>query len=104
MQLSPGTRFGRYQILWRVGVGGMAEVWQASEQPSGRHVAVKIILDSMADDAKFAERFLREAHVLSRLSHPHILPVYDFGKQRGHGYLVTALLLGGTLAERVRAG
>lgn len=104
MQLTPGSSFRRYLILERIGVGGMAEVWKAEEQPSGRKVAVKVMLDAMADDAKFVERFLREARVLSRLTHPHIIPIHDCGETGGDAYLVTPLLLGGTLADRLRAG
>jgi len=102
MHLASGVRFGRYLIRSRIGVGGMAEVWEADDPSAGRRVAVKVILDAMSDDPKFVERFLREARILARLQHAHIIPVFDFGEEQGDAFLVTPFLPGGSLAIRLR--
>ncbi len=104
MIVAEGAALGRYVLERRVGAGGMAEVWQALDSTLERPVAVKVITGELCADASFVQRFLREAKVTARLEHPHILPVYDFGRQDDVLYLVMPLLTGGSLRERARAG
>jgi serine/threonine-protein kinase len=101
LELSAGTSLGAYVITARIGRGGMASVYQAHHPALDRDVAIKVLWDSLADQAGFLERFRREARAASRLRHPNILTVYDFGEDGGIAYMVTELLPGGTLADRL---
>src|SRR3954452_21578449 len=101
LELAPGTVLGAYVVTERIGRGGMASVYQAHHPALDRDVAIKVLWDSIADQAGFIERFRREARSASRLRHPNILTVYDFGEQDGTLYMVTELLTGGTLADRL---
>src|SRR3954471_11652389 len=101
LELAPGTALGAYVITARLGRGGMAVVYLAHHEALDRQVAIKVLWPSLADTPGFAERFRREARAASRLRHPNILTVYDFGTQDGITYMVTELLPGGSLAERV---
>jgi serine/threonine-protein kinase len=100
-ELSAGATIGSYRLVERVGVGAIAEVWRAYQPSLDRDVAVKILASRAASRQDFVARFRREALAISRLDHPQILPVYDFGEQDGFLYLVTPLVGGGTLAERL---
>ena len=97
-----GRTLGRYRLETLLGRGGMADVWRATDTKLARTVAVKVIHASFAQDAQFAERFLREARVVASLEHPNILPVYDFGEEDGIPFLVMPYLAGGTLRDRLR--
>ena len=105
MAIGEGTLLGRYRLVKRAGRGGMSEVWQAEDTTLHRSVAVKVILDPVAQDASFSERFLREARLVAGLQHPNILPVFDFGTADVEGrqvsYLVMPLVGGGSLKERI---
>src|SRR5687768_3341733 len=101
LELAPGTALGAYVITARIGRGGMASVYQAHHPALDRNVAIKILWESLADQADFLQRFRREARAASRLRHPNILTVYDFGETDGIAYMVTELLPGGTLADRL---
>ncbi|HEV8268285.1 MAG TPA: protein kinase [Thermoanaerobaculia bacterium] len=105
MPLQPGTTLGRYRLIERAGAGGMSEVWRAEDETLHRTVAVKVILEPIARDASYGERFLREARLVAGLEHPHILPVYDFGTTPVDGqpvsFLVMPLVGGGSLKERI---
>lgn len=105
MPIGEGTLLGRYRLVKRAGRGGMSEVWQAEDTTLHRSVAVKVILDPVAQDASFSERFLREARLVAGLQHPNILPVFDFGTADVEGrqisYLVMPLVGGGSLKERI---
>ncbi len=92
---------GRYSLEHRLGRGGMAEVWLATDTVLGRSVAVKVILSAFAEDPHFHERFLREARMVAQLDHPNIVPVYDFGVDDSHPFLVMPHLPGGTLTSRM---
>ena len=101
LELASGTALGAYVITARIGRGGMASVYQAHHPALDRNVAIKVLWESLADQPGFLERFRREARAASRLRHPNILTVYDFGEADGIAYMVTELLPGGTLADRL---
>ena len=92
----------RYRILRRLGGGGMATVFRAEQMPLGREVVVKVLHSHLARDAEMAERFRREAEAASRLVHPFICPVLDFGHSGETVYIVMPYLSGGSLADRVQ--
>src|SRR5687768_18554343 len=100
MNVDAGTRLGPYEIVSRLGAGGMGEVWRARDTRLDRSVAVKILSPSMAGDANLRLRMEREGKVISQLSHPHICALFDVGD----GYLVMELLEGETLADRISRG
>jgi serine/threonine-protein kinase len=83
-----GTMLGNYEIIEKIGQGGMAHVFQAYQPGLDRFVAVKVLPPTLADEAGFTERFQREAQAVARLNHPNILQVYDFGSQDNYNYLV----------------
>ena len=101
MQVERGTRLGPYEILSRLGAGGMGEVWQAKDTRLDRNVAIKILPASLAENAQFQSRFEREAKTISQLNHPHICTLHDVGQSDGTHYLVMELLEGETLADRI---
>lgn len=92
---------GKYEILRRIGRGGMAEVFIARDPALERLVAVKVILTHLADDLRMAERFRREARVVASLDHPGIVRIHDFDLADGQPYMVMDYLPGGTLADRL---
>jgi serine/threonine-protein kinase len=102
--LAPGTRLGPYEVVSRIGAGGMGEVYQVVDTRLDRSVAVKVIRMPEAQRADRRERFQREARAISRLSHPHICALFDVGEQDGLTYLVMEHLEGQTLAERLVEG
>ncbi|HEX6849790.1 MAG TPA: serine/threonine-protein kinase, partial [Candidatus Polarisedimenticolaceae bacterium] len=97
----PGTPFGRYRMIERLGQGGMAVVWRAEDTLLGRSVALKFLRPELEDSETARRRFLREARSASRLDHPGIGTVYDFGEQDGRPYLAMQLIEGGTVAARL---
>jgi serine/threonine protein kinase len=103
MQEEPGIRFGNYDLIKRIDVGGMGEVYLAHQLTAfGRPVAVKIIRPDLVHDITARARFLREAEVSAYLKHEHILALYDFGEVDGRLFLVTPYIEGGTLAKRLK--
>ena len=104
MAVALGTRLGPYELLSRIGAGGMGEVYRARDVRLGREVAVKVLPESFAGDAEALARFEREARAVASLSHPNILALHDYGSDGGVTYAVMELLEGETLRERVAAG
>ncbi|GAC1428507.1 MAG: hypothetical protein PVS3B3_17270 [Ktedonobacteraceae bacterium] len=96
-----GTSLGRYQLLGRLGRGGMSEVYLAYDERMDRKVALKVVSSSQSD---YLERFQREAEAISSLHHPHILPAYDYGDQEPWHYLVMPNIEHGTLRHRLEKG
>jgi serine/threonine protein kinase/tetratricopeptide (TPR) repeat protein len=92
-----GQTVGSYQIKEQIGQGGMSLVYRAYHPATERHVALKIITKSLARDNDTIQRFQREARLVARLEHPHILPVYDFDSGYDPPYIVMRLLPGGSL-------
>src|SRR5256885_4705214 len=104
MPLSAGTRLGPYEILTRLGAGGMGEVYKARDTRLDRVVAIKILPEMLAADPQFRERFDREGRAISSLQHPHICTLYDVGNQDGVEYLVMEHLEGETLDKKIARG
>jgi len=92
---------GNYQIVDRLGKGGMATVYRARQVNMQRDVAIKIMSADLAQDPQFVARFEREAQVIAHLEHPRILPVHDFGHEGELFYLVMRLIEGDTLYQRL---
>ena len=94
-QIRPGTIIDdRYQVVSRVGSGGMAEVYCAEDLQLGRRVAVKLLHERFAQDEEFVERFRREASSAASLSHANIVSVFDRGEWGGTYYIAMELLTG----------
>ena len=104
MPLSAGEKLGPYQILSAIGAGGMGEVYKALDPRLGRAIAIKILAPSFAADTDRLRRFEIEAKAAGALNHPNILVVHDVGADRGAPYLVSELLEGESLRERLRHG
>ena len=79
---------GRFELVEIIGRGGMADVFLARDRLLDRPVAVKVLFPEYATDPNFVERFRREATAASKLTHPNIVGVYDFGRQGGTYYIV----------------
>lgn len=92
-----GQHLGKYELLERVGKGGMAYVYKAYQPTIDRFVAVKVLHSHLAEDAEFLERFKREAKGLGSLRHPHIVSVIDFDVHDGWYYMVMDFIEGETL-------
>ena len=98
-------RFGNYDLVRRIDVGGMGEVYLARQRTAfDRKVAVKIIRSDLMHDLTARARFLREAEVSAHLKHEHILSLVEFGEDQGRLFLVTPYIDGGTLARRLKSG
>lgn len=100
MSLSARTRMGPYEILCKLGAGGMGEVYKARDTRLDRTVAVKVLPAHIAQRADLRERFEREARAVASLNHPHICVLYDIGKQDDTSFMVMEFLEGETLAAR----
>jgi serine/threonine protein kinase len=99
-----GTRLGQYEIVERLGGGGMAVVYRAVQQPLGREVALKALSSELFQDDGFVKRFETEAKTLAKLDHPNILPIYDFEVIDGNAFLTMPLIRGGTLRDVLNRG
>jgi eukaryotic-like serine/threonine-protein kinase len=102
--LQPGTKLGPYEVLTRIGAGGMGEVYKARDTRLNRTVAIKILPSHLADSAESRERFEREARMIASLNHPHICTLHDIGRHGEMDYLVMEFLEGETLASRLAKG
>ena len=104
MALTSGTKLGPYDIQSLLGAGGMGEVYRARDSRLDRIVAIKILPTSYSADAERLQRFVQEARAAAALNHPNILSIFDIGEERGAPYIVSELLEGQTLRERIRSG
>jgi tetratricopeptide (TPR) repeat protein/predicted Ser/Thr protein kinase len=93
------ARIGRYELVDRLGEGGMAVVWRAVDGELGRTVAIKLLKGAALDNPVVVQRFVREAQTTAHLSHPNLIPVYDAGVDEGRMYLVMELVDGRALSE-----
>jgi len=104
MGISVGIRLGPYEVLAALGAGGMGEVYRARDARLAREVAIKVLPESVANDVDRLRRFEQEARAVASLNHPNIMSVHDIGAQDGTHYIVTELLEGETLRERLTSG
>ncbi len=104
MTLLPGSRLGPYEVTAQIGVGGMGEVYQATDTKLKRQVAIKVLPESVAADADRLARFQREAEVLASLNHSHIAQIHGLEDADGVKALVMELVEGPTLADRIAQG
>ncbi len=107
-QRTAARSLGRYQIIRRIGRGGMGDVWLCDDPRLHRQVAIKTLPAQSQQDREFAQRFEREAQASAALGHPHILPIYDYGEQpTTNGQIITYIVMpyisGGSLTERIVA-
>ncbi len=93
----------RYRLDKKVGQGGFAQVFLATDLLLERRVALKVLNLELTEDGDFQERFTREARAIATLDHPNILPIFDYGQAENTAYLVTPFVDGGTLYDKMRA-
>ena len=101
---APVRRLGPYEILSRLGAGGMGEVYRARDTRLDRTVAIKVLPAEFSTNIERRQRFEREARIISSLNHPHICALYDIGHQDGLDYLVLEYLEGEALSDRLERG
>lgn len=99
-----GKQFGSYELKELLGRGGMAAVYRGFQAAIDRSVAVKVLPAELLADPHFSARFSNEARTLAKLTHPSILPLYDFGEANGMPFIVMPLMTNGTLADRLKGG
>src|ERR1700746_3671488 len=104
MPLSSGTKLGPYEIQSPLGAGGMGEVYRARDTRLGRDVPIKVLPGALVNDADRLRRFEQEARTIAALNHPNILGIHDIGAHDGAPFLVSELLEGQTLREKLDAG
>src|SRR6202008_943777 len=104
MGLAAKTKLGPYEIQSPLGAGGMGEVYRARDTRLNRDVAIKILPASFSSDPDRLQRFAQESRAAAALNHPNILSIYDIGEDRGAPYVVSELLEGDTLRDRLRNG
>src|SRR5438128_1730630 len=92
--LEGGSRIGPYEVLAKLGAGGMGEVYRARDTRLGREVALKVLGEARFDDEPSIRRFQQEARLAAALDHPNILAVHDVGEHERQPYLVSELLEG----------
>jgi serine/threonine protein kinase/tetratricopeptide (TPR) repeat protein len=102
--MDPGELFGRYEIVRKLGHGGMGEVYLALDTALERRVALKLLAGKSQDDAAARKRLVREAKAAAAIDHPYICKVYDAGEARDQAFIAMEYLEGETLAERLRRG
>jgi serine/threonine-protein kinase len=98
---APGTLVGRYEILSRIGAGGLGKVYRGRDPLLNRHVAIKIMRVPVRNDPTLARRFEQEARAAATLNHPNIVGVHDFGIHDGEPYIVAELIEGTSLRELI---
>jgi len=102
--LSPGMRFGNYQILQRLGTGGMGEVYRAKDTRLEREVAIKTLLLERGSQPEALSRFEKEARAAGALNHPNIVTIYELGEVNGTCYIAMELVTGETVRELLASG
>src|SRR5438093_2961682 len=103
MTIAAGTKLSRYEIRSKIGEGGMGEVYRARDEKLNRDVAIKVLSTTFSQDPDRLRRFEQEAQAAGALNHPNILSVYDVGTHDDAPYVVSELLEGETLRERLGA-
>jgi serine/threonine protein kinase/thioredoxin-like negative regulator of GroEL len=104
MPFANGENVGAYRIVEKLGQGGMATVFKAYHPALDRYVAIKVMHTAFMEDPSFLARFQREARIVAKLDHPHIVPIYDYAEHQGYPYLVMRFVEGETLKGRMQRG
>src|SRR5271166_5507557 len=104
MQLAAGSRLSTYEVIAPLGAGGMGEVYRARDTALKRDVAIKVLPEGWSRDPERLHRFELEAQATAALNHPNIVSIFHVGQHDGCPYIVTELLNGETLRERLRRG
>jgi len=104
LALTPGTRLGPHEIAAQIGVGGMGEVYRATDTNLGRDVAITVLPESVARDPERLARFDREARTLAALNHPNIAQIHGLERSADTIALVMEWVEGPTLADRIAQG
>lgn len=104
MSFNVGDNVGPYKIIEQLGQGGMATVYKAYHAALDRYVALKALHPAFGEDVTFSARFQREARVVAKLEHPHIVPVYDYAEHEKRPYLIMKFIEGDTLKARLNQG
>ncbi len=104
MSFNVGENVGPYRIVQQLGQGGMATVYKAFHAALDRYVALKALHPAFGEDPNFEARFQREARLVAKLEHPHIVPIYDYAEHEGRPYLVMKYIEGDTLKARLQKG
>jgi serine/threonine protein kinase len=102
--LTPGARLGPSEVAAQIGVGGVGEVYQATDTNLKRQVAIKVLPEVVAADPDPLARFQREAEVLAALNHPHVAHIHGLERSNGMTALVMELVEGPTLADHLAHG
>ncbi len=97
-----GQTVGPYKLIRWIGSGGMGVVWEAIEVATGRRVALKRLSASMISDKEYVARFLREAQLAAKISHPNVTFIFGAGQENGQPYIAMELMPGSTLADQIR--
>src|SRR5262249_38524917 len=100
----PCSKLGAFEILELIGSGGMGEVYGGGYTPLGRDVAGKVLPAVFSDDADRLRRFRQEAQAAAALNHPNILAIHHVGQENGIPYMVSELLEGESLRQRLQSG
>src|SRR5438094_9769730 len=101
MSLASGTKLGRYEIRSKIGEGGMGEVYRARDEKLNRDVAIEILPVAFSQDQGRLLRFEQEAQAAGALNHPNILSVFDVNTHDSTAYVVSELLAGESLRDRI---
>ena len=101
MAWTEGEKVGAYILGKQLGQGGMATVYLGHHPQLDRQVAIKVMHQNFLDDEGFVARFKREAQIVAKLNHPHIVPVYDYDEHDGQPYLVMKYIQGWTLKKQL---
>ncbi|HSS45212.1 MAG TPA: serine/threonine-protein kinase, partial [Thermoanaerobaculia bacterium] len=104
MPLDPGTRLGHFEIILRLGAGGMGEVYRARDTRLGRDVALKVLPQELVTEPEGLIRFAQEARAASALNHPNIITIFEIGQADSSPFLAMELVDGGTLRDLVEVG
>ena len=104
MTISSGTKLGSFEIVSRIGAGGMGEVWRAKDPKIGRDVAIKVLPASLVTDPDRLARFEQEARAAGTLNHPNLVTIYELGTHDGAPFIAMELLEGETLRDKLDRG
>lgn len=102
--ISSEAIFGHYQIISRLGSGGMGEVYLARDMQLKRRVAIKVLAPELTHNTDALRRFEQEAQTVSALNHPNILTIYEFGQSNGHHFIASEFVEGQTVREKLLSG